>query len=78
MSYFGKVNYVFDRRYLASATLRYDGSSRFGKNNQFALFPTFSVGWRLNNEDFIKDNFDFISDLKFRYGWGVTGNQEKY
>lgn len=76
MSYFGKVNYVFDRKYLASATLRYDGSSRFGKNNQFALFPAFSVGWRLNNEDFIKDNYDFISDLKLRYGWGVTGNQE--
>lgn len=76
LSYFGKVNYGYDNKYLASATLRYDGSSRFGSNNRFALFPAFSLGWRLNQEDFIKDNFDFISELKLRYGWGVTGNQD--
>jgi len=76
LSYFGKANYVFDQRYLASVTVRYDGSSRFGKNNQYALFPAFSVGWRINNESFIKDHFDFISDLKLRFGWGVTGNQD--
>lgn len=76
LSYFGKVNYAFKDRYLASVTLRYDGSSKFGKNNQFGTFPAFSVGWRLNNENFIKDNFDFISDLKLRYGWGKNGSQD--
>jgi TonB-linked SusC/RagA family outer membrane protein len=76
LSYFGKVNYAFDEKYLVSATLRYDGSSRFGVNKQFATFPAFSLGWRVNNESFIKNNFSFISDLKLRYGWGQTGNQE--
>jgi TonB-linked SusC/RagA family outer membrane protein len=76
LSYFGKVNYAFKDKYLASATVRYDGSSKFGKNNQFGLFPAFSVGWRLNNENFIKNNFSFISDLKLRYGWGKNGNQD--
>ncbi|WP_162052241.1 SusC/RagA family TonB-linked outer membrane protein [Pontibacter pamirensis] len=76
MSYFGKVNYSFNEKYLASATLRYDGSSRFGSENQFGLFPAFSLGWRLSNESFIADNLSFISDLKLRAGWGRTGNQE--
>lgn len=76
LSYFGKVNYVFDQKYLASATVRYDGSSRFGVQNRYGLFPAFSVGWRLNKENFIKDNFNFISDLKLRYGWGKTGGQD--
>ena len=76
LSYFGKVNYVYNEKYLASVTLRYDGSSRFGKNNQFGTFPAFNLGWRLNNENFIKDNFDFISDLKMRFGWGKTGSQD--
>ena len=75
LSYFGKVNYVFKDRYLFSGTLRYDGSSRFGKNNQFGLFPAFSFGWRLNQENFIRDNFSFVSDLKVRFGWGKNGNQ---
>ena len=76
LSYFGKVNYVYDEKYLASATVRYDGCSRFGKNNQFATFPAFSLGWRINQENFIKDNVPAISDLKLRLGWGQTGNQE--
>ncbi|RKR80143.1 TonB-linked SusC/RagA family outer membrane protein [Mucilaginibacter gracilis] len=76
LSYFGKVNYVYNEKYLASATVRYDGSSRFGTNNQFGLFPAFSVGWRINNEDFIKNNVRFISDLKLRYGYGKNGNQD--
>jgi TonB-linked SusC/RagA family outer membrane protein len=76
LSYFGKVNYVYNEKYLASLTLRYDGSSRFGKNNQFGTFPAFNLGWRLNNENFIKDNFDFISDLKLRFGWGKNGSQD--
>lgn len=76
LSYFGKVNYSFDNKYLASVTTRYDGSSRFGKNNQFAFFPAFSLGWKLNQESFIKDNITEISDLKLRFGWGQTGNSE--
>ena len=75
-SYFGKVNYVFDEKYLASATVRYDGCSRFGKNNQYATFPAFSLGWRLSQEGFIKDKVPAISNLKLRLGWGQTGNQE--
>jgi TonB-linked SusC/RagA family outer membrane protein len=75
LSYFGKANYVYDQKYLASVTVRRDGSSRFGKNNQFGTFPAFSLGWRMNQENFLKPLTD-ISDLKLRLGWGQTGNQE--
>ncbi|WP_418264165.1 SusC/RagA family TonB-linked outer membrane protein [Flavobacterium faecale] len=76
LSYFGKADYEFDNRYLLSATIRRDGSSRFGKNNQFGTFPAVSAGWRISNENFIKDKAPAISDLKLRAGWGQTGNQE--
>lgn len=76
LSYFGKVDYEFDNRYLLSGTIRRDGSSRFGKNNQFGVFPAVSAGWRISNENFIKDNVNAISDLKLRASWGQTGNQE--
>lgn len=76
LSYFSKINYSFKDRYLVSGTLRYDGSSRFGQNNRFGLFPAFSLGWRLSEESFVDNNFKFVNDLKFRFGWGVTGNQE--
>ncbi|UPZ38618.1 TonB-dependent receptor [Sphingobacterium sp. PCS056] len=75
LSYFGKVNYNLADKYLLSATARYDGSSRFGANNQFGWFPALSAGWRLSQEDFLK-SVDVISDLKIRYGWGKVGNQE--
>lgn len=77
-SYFGKINYSYDNRYLASATLRRDGSSRFGKNNRYGLFPAFSLGWRISQEPSFRKWIpaSFISDLKLRYGWGQTGNQE--
>lgn len=75
LSYFSKVNYVFNDKYLFSGTLRYDGSSRFGKNNRFGLFPSVSFGWRLNQEKFIREKLSFISDLKLRFGWGKNGNQ---
>src|SRR5665647_1914362 len=55
LSYFGKVNYNFGERYLAAVTLRYDGSSRFGTENQFGLFPAVNVGWRLSSEEFLKN-----------------------
>lgn len=76
LSHFAKVNYSYDERYLASVTVRRDGSSRFGTENQYGIFPAFSLGWRLSEESFIKDNIPFVSDLKLRYGWGKTGNQE--
>jgi len=75
LSYFGKVNYSYNSRYLASVTLRRDGSSRFGKDNQYGTFPSGSLGWRISQEKFMKA-LPFISDLKLRYGYGQTGNQE--
>ncbi len=74
LSYFGKVDYIFNDRFLASATLRYDGSSRFGENNQYGFFPAGSIGWRLSQEEFLK-NSDIVSNMKLRLGWGQTGNQ---
>lgn len=76
LSYFGKVDYDYDGRYLLSATIRHDGSSRFGKNNRFGTFPAVSAGWRISQESFIQDNISILSDLKLRAGWGQTGNQE--
>lgn len=72
-SYFGKANYSYDSKYLASVTFRYDGSSKFGGNNQWAAFPAFSLGWRINNESFMED-IKYLSDLKLRYSWGKNGN----
>ncbi|GAB1416378.1 TonB-dependent receptor [Paludibacter sp.] len=76
ISVFGKADYSFQSKYLASFTIRRDGSSRFGKNNRYATFPAFSAGWRINQEDFMKNTQHFISDLKLRAAWGQTGNQE--
>lgn len=76
LSYFGKANYSYDNKYLASVTLRRDGSSRFGKENRFGMFPAVSLGWRVSEENFLKENLPFLSDLKLRYGWGKSGNQE--
>lgn len=73
LSYFSKFNYSFDEKYLLSATLRYDGSSKFGSNNQFGFFPAVSGGWRLSEEAFLLHN-PVISDLKLRASWGVNGN----
>ncbi len=72
-SYFAKANYSFDSKYLFSATIRYDGSSKFGKNNRWGLFPAFSAGWRIKNEKFMEP-LTYISDLKLRASWGVNGN----
>lgn len=76
LSYFGKVDYSYEEKYLASATLRYDGSSKFGTQNKYGAFPSFTVGWRMSEEPFIKNNLDFVSNFKVRVGWGQTGNQE--
>ena len=75
-SYFGRLNYNFDNRYLLEANLRYDGSSRFTGTNQYGTFPSFSAGWRISNEAFWSDGLrNIISDLKLRASWGKTGNQ---
>ncbi|MGN6532629.1 MAG: SusC/RagA family TonB-linked outer membrane protein [Ginsengibacter sp.] len=74
-SQFGKIFYGYSDRYLASATLRRDGSSRFGTNNPYGIFPAFTLGWRINNESFFK-NVKNISNLKLRAGIGTVGNQE--
>lgn len=75
LSLFGKLNYTFSDKYLLALTLRRDGSSRFGSNNPYGLFPSASAAWRLNNEPFLRD-ITFISNLKLRGGWGRVGNQE--
>ncbi|MEK7718796.1 MAG: SusC/RagA family TonB-linked outer membrane protein, partial [Bacteroidota bacterium] len=74
-SYMGRMNYAFADKYLATVTVRRDGSSRFGDGNKYGTFPSASLAWRLSNEDFLK-NVSFINDLKLRAGYGVTGNQE--
>lgn len=73
-SAFGRINYVFDDRYLFEANLRYDGTSRFPKNNRFGAFPSFSVGWRVSEESFY--HADWMDNLKLRASWGQLGNQE--
>ncbi|MBR3989614.1 MAG: TonB-dependent receptor [Bacteroidales bacterium] len=75
ISYFGKVNYNYADRYLASVTLRYDGSSRFGRNTRFGLFPSVSVGWRIDKEKFM-ENALWLDNLKIRASWGQTGTQD--
>jgi TonB-linked SusC/RagA family outer membrane protein len=76
LSYFGRLNYSYKDRYLFTSTIRRDGSSRFGKENQFGVFPSFSLAWRMSEEPFIKENLRMISNLKLRGSWGKTGNQE--
>ena len=73
ISFYGRVNYAFNEKYLFQASLRQDGSSAFGTNNRWGLFPAFSAGWRLTQEEFMK-GFGFLNDLKLRVGYGVTGN----
>ena len=75
VSYFAKANYTYADKYLLSLTVRHDGSSRFGKNNRYATFPSASVGWRISREPFLK-SAGWIDDLKIRASWGQTGNQE--
>jgi len=74
-SYMGRINYAYADKYLATATVRRDGSSRFGEGNKYGIFPSASLAWRISEEDFFK-NIHFINDMKIRAGYGVTGNQE--
>jgi TonB-linked SusC/RagA family outer membrane protein len=74
ISTFGEVRYDYDEKYLATITARYDGSSRFGQDKQFGLFPSASVAWRISSEPFMQQ-FRFLSDLKLRGSFGFTGNE---
>jgi TonB-dependent starch-binding outer membrane protein SusC len=74
ISYYSRVNYIFDDRFLVTATIRQDGSSRFGSGNKWGVFPSGSVAWRISEETFFPKNF--VNDLKVRGSYGITGNQE--
>jgi TonB-linked SusC/RagA family outer membrane protein len=75
ISYLARVNYGYKEKYLITATIRRDGSSRFGANNRWGTFPSFSVGWRVSEEAFMK-NVKFMTDLKLRASYGLTGNND--
>jgi len=75
-SFFGRVTYQYASKYLATANFRADGSTKFGSNNRYGYFPSFSLGWIITEEDFMKNSSSPFSNLKLRAGWGRTGNQE--
>lgn len=72
IGFFSRVNYIYDRRYLLMGSVRYEGNSRFGEHHKWGVFPAVSVGWRISEENFMQ-NVDFLSDLKIRAGFGITG-----
>lgn len=74
IAFFGRVSYDYKGKYLATASLRYEGSSRFGANNKWGYFPAASIGWRISEESFMED-ISWIDELKIRADYGVTGNQ---
>lgn len=76
ISFYGRLNYHFKNRYLFTFTLRRDGSSKFGKNHKWGTFPSMSAAWRISDEAFMKEQKEWLNDLKLRIGYGVTGNQE--
>lgn len=75
LSFFGRLNYTLQNKYLLTFTLRDDASSRFAKDNRWGLFPSVALGWKINEEAFMED-VDIFSELKLRLGWGITGQQE--
>lgn len=75
IAFFGRIMYNYDEKYLASVSLRRDGSSKFGSENKWGWFPAVSLGWRINKEGWLEDA-DALNDLKLRAGFGVTGNQD--
>jgi TonB-linked SusC/RagA family outer membrane protein len=74
IGYFGRLNYNYKEKYMLSASIRYEGSSKFGKNHKWGTFPAISGAWNIKNEDFLKD-FSLLSSLKLRAGFGVTGTE---
>ena len=73
-SLFARVSYDYDNRYMVQATVRRDGSSRFGPGRRFAIFPSASAAWNIKNEPFLKDNAPWLSNMKLRVSWGLNGN----
>ena len=73
-SYMGRINYTYDNRYMATFTIRSDGSSKFGENNRWAIFPSGALGWKIHNEPFMRDQ-DVVDELKLRASYGISGNQ---
>lgn len=76
IAFFGRISYDYDGRYLLTASLRHEGSSKFGKNHKWGNFPAVSAGWRISNEEFMSGTSSWLNDLKIRADFGVTGNQE--
>jgi TonB-linked SusC/RagA family outer membrane protein len=76
ISYFGRLSYTYDSKYIVSASMRRDGSSNFGVNSRFGNFPGVGVAWKFSEENFIKNNLTFLNDGKLRAGWGRTGNNK--
>lgn len=74
-SLFGRASYNYDERYMAQVTVRRDGSSRFGSNHHYATFPSFSLGWNVTNESFMKATSSWLNNLKVRFSWGKNGNE---
>ena len=72
-SYFGRLNYIFNDKYIVTGIIRRDGSSKFGANNRYGVFPAFSAAWRLSSEEFMK-SLSWVTDLKIRGGYGIMGN----
>jgi len=75
-AFFGRVNYDFDGKYIFTASLRHEGSSKFGADNKWGNFPAVSAAWHMTEEDFLKNKFFWLNDLKLRADYGVTGNQD--
>ena len=75
ISFFGRLNYIFDDTYLLTFTLRDDGSSRFAKDHRWGLFPSLALGWKINNVGSLRD-VDWMNEFKLRLGWGETGQQD--
>lgn len=76
ISFFGRLNYDFNNRYILTASLRREGSSKFGANNKWGNFPAVSAAWRLSEEPFIKEKLPWVNELKIRADYGITGNQD--
>lgn len=76
VSFYSRANYTYDNRYMFTGTVRWDGSSRFGANNKWGVFPSASFGWHISSEEFMESTTDWLNNLKLRIGYGVTGNQD--
>ncbi|MDE5811621.1 MAG: TonB-dependent receptor, partial [Muribaculaceae bacterium] len=76
LSFYGRVNYMFDDTYLLTVTLRDDATSRFSKDTRWGLFPAVGLGWKINNMSFMESTHEWLNEMKLRLGWGVTGQQD--